>query len=448
MTKVFIERRSHPRTFLYARILIWITIPLFFLGVFFTALQLTQQITTLNKINRIQSEIAFKGVYKFLKPEFQKEENFSDLASFKKSFAELKQNYGIYQLDAYDVLGNKPLFGRSKSTWTAQDIQAIGEIIPNYKIGSPYEIRLNKNLKQMIAYLVFQGPDLEALYVTKVAFPLTDVKTAMQASRKTLAVLFAALLMIGFIISQGLANAIIRPLKLLDKATREIRSGALGSHVEIKTGDEIEALAYTFNQMSDALEDITRRAQDSNPLTGLPGNTGIFNNLEKRIRDRQKLVLFHCDLDRFKVFNDRFGLAQGDKAIKLTAAVLKKAVADKGGSDDFVGHQGGDDFVVITRPQRAAELAAYICEIFKTTVVKQLYSKEDYENGYVLQNDRRRQTETGEVVMIKFPLISISLAGISNEQRDFADYTDCMNRVAPVKKEAKKIIESNFIIHQ
>lgn len=439
---------SSPKTFLYARILLWVTIPLSILGVFFTAIQLTQQITTLNKINRVQSELAFKNIYRILQPEFLKEENFSDPFKLINIMEKLKKSDNIVSIDSFDIIENRPLFEGKSSAWTSEDIQAMEEIIPNYNPSAAYEVRLNKKLKQLIAYLIFRGPEPESLYVTKIVFSLSDIKAAIKASRKTLAVMFAMLLLIGFVISQGLANAIIRPLKLLDRATREIRRGALGSHVAINTGDEIEALAHTFNQMSDALQDMTRKAQDSNPLTGLPGNTGIKNNLEKRILDRQKFVLFHCDLDRFKVFNDRFGLALGDKAIKVTAELLKKAAAEKGGSDAFVGHQGGDDFVLIVRPQRAEEIGKFVCDFFKESVVSQLYSKEDYNNGYVLQLDRRRQTETGETVMVPFPLISISLAGISNAVKDFADYADCMSRVAPVKKEVKQKTGSNYMIKE
>ncbi len=438
-----------PQTFLYARIMLWITLPLFFLGVFFTAIQLTQQLNTLNQVNRIQSEIAFSNIYKVLRPEFQKEANFTETAAFLTLFKNLKANYKIWDIDVFNILENKPLFPGSDSSWSREDIQMIEGMLSERSRNRPYQIRVNKQTKQLIAYMFFQGPaSAESLFVTKAVFPLTDVKTALMASRKTLVMMFAMIMFIGLIISQGLASSILRPIRILDKATREIMRGELGRHISIKTGDEIEALARTFNQMSDALEEMKRKAQDSNPLTGLPGNTGIFHNLEKRIVERQKFIMFHCDLDRFKVFNDQFGLAQGDKAIKATADMLKKAVKEKGGADDFVGHQGGDDFVLITRPQRAAELAAYVCDTFKSTVVSQLYPREDFKNGYTLQLDRRRQTETGETVMVPFPLISITLAGISNAKRDFADYADCMARVAPVKKDAKKIADSNFVIQE
>jgi hypothetical protein len=104
--------------------------------------------------------------------------------------------------------------------------------------------------------------------------------------------------------------------------------------------------------------------------------------------------------------------------------------------------------VNITRVQKAKEVAEAVCSMFKQEVVLALYPKEDYDRGYTMQMDRRRQTETGETVMVPFPLIAISLAGVTNAKTDFADYNDCMNRVAPVKKEVKKVIESSYIIRE
>ena len=180
----------------------------------------------------------------------------------------------------------------------------------------------------------------------------------------------------------------------------------------------------------------------------VPGNQGIFHEIKTRIHERQKFVLFHVDLDRFKLFNDHFGLARGDEAIKKTAEVLIKAVEEKGSSNDFVGHQGGDDFVIITGPNHAQELGNMVCQYFDAEARTALYRKEDLDNGYTIQLDRRRMAETGEKIMRKFPLISISLAGVSNVKKDFADYFSCMSAAVNAKKEAKDIIESCVIIKE
>jgi hypothetical protein len=111
-----------------------------------------------------------------------------------------------------------------------------------------------------------------------------------------------------------------------------------------------------------------------------------------------------------------------------------------------VGHQGGDDFVAITKPSHADAVAKYVCEGFDREVLSSLYPKEDFERGYTMQIDRRRLAETGQEILAKFPLIAISLAGVSNAKRDFADYFDCLNRAAQVKKEVKKTMTSSYMI--
>jgi diguanylate cyclase (GGDEF)-like protein len=92
----------------------------------------------------------------------------------------------------------------------------------------------------------------------------------------------------------------------------------------------------------------TKAARDTSPLTGLPGNFRIGTELESRIALGEPFALIHCDLDNFKAFNDHYGFMRGDQVIKFSADVLAAAVEDTGDAGAFVGHVGGDDFVVIT----------------------------------------------------------------------------------------------------
>jgi GGDEF domain-containing protein len=145
-----------------------------------------------------------------------------------------------------------------------------------------------------------------------------------------------------------------------------------------------------------------------------------------------------------------YGIGRGDEVIKKAANMLKQVVKEKGAKDDFVGHQGGDDFVLIVKPAHAKELAETVIKRFDTDVVKTVYRKEDYDRGYVMAYDRRTMAETGETEakMVQFPLVGLSLAGVSNAKRDFADYFDCLTRAVSVKKEVKKTIESSYLIEE
>ncbi len=428
----------------------WLSLPLFLLGVIFTGVQLTNQIHALNQIYQVRSEYTFKNIQEILSPVFANPETFENLPEFKNLLQKTSRHYQVTDMDVFSVIDNQPLFTDMASPWNKFDYGAIEDNLSKNKKNSrnAFSVYVNKVTRQLTAYIPFHGRTENEIYMLRVTYPLSDIWRALAASRWALGIMLFMIFLTGFAISQGLARSIVRPIIILNEATREIMRGDLGRHVHIQTGDEIQALAETFNQMSDALKEMQKKAVDANPLTGLPGNRGILDQLQKRIFERQKFVMFHADLDRFKVFNDHFGLAAGDKAIKKTADLLRKVSKEKGAADDFVGHIGGDDFVLLTRPQKAKELAETICAAFKQEVVLHLYPKEDYARGSTMQLDRRRQTETGETVIVPFPLLAISLAGISNVKTDFADYSDCMARVAPIKKEVKKVIESSYIIKE
>ncbi|HLD50639.1 MAG TPA: GGDEF domain-containing protein, partial [bacterium] len=430
--------KERSRTSLFWRILFRLSLLFFVLGALVAAIQLTNQIQTLNEIYRIESQWAFDNFHKQLSISAHDAQNIEELRALGQKTARWKNLYHFKEVGIFNALDLTSLLDSPASPWTEADTLAFKRSLEGQKKGTPYLITVRKDTRQIAAYFPFEGPD-NAPYVARALFPLASTRQAILRSYGSLGSMLFFILLTVLIIGNSLAGSIIKPIQALNRATREMMNGHLGMHVDIRTGDEIESLARTFNEMSDAMKEMKTRAEDANPLTGLQGNKSIFNELQKRIHERQKFVLFHVDLDRFKIFNDHYGLANGDLAIKRTADVLKKVASEMGAADDFVGHQGGDDFVMITRPKRALELSAEICRRFDAEVVASLYGKEDLERGHTLHLDRRRQAETGEEVMREFPLLSVSLAGVSTAKKDFADYFDFFNVVSEVKKEVKKI---------
>ncbi len=108
------------------------------------------------------------------------------------------------------------------------------------------------------------------------------------------------------------------------------------------------------------------------------------------------------DIDSFKSFNDRYGFSRGDTAITAVAEVLAQVIETRGLEGDYVGHIGGDDFTVITEPDRAEELA----EAMKSGLQARmplLYDEEDRERGSVRVLNRRHEFED-------FPLMSVTIA--------------------------------------
>lgn len=225
-----------------------------------------------------------------------------------------------------------------------------------------------------------------------------------------------------------LIHTITGPIRLLNKATREISAGNLSSKVRVTTNDELGELAMTFNEMSSALLRMKERAENANPLTKLPGNNVIYEQIEKRLQTGEKFVAVYSDLDHFKAFNDYYGIGAGDQAIKVTATILREALK-LGESTDFLGHQGGDDFILITTPEKADAVTQYICTEFDKRI-RHLYKPEDLERGYLEEKDRQGH-------MMQFPIMTISLAGVTNAHRSLNSFAEVANICAEVKSKAK-----------
>ncbi len=181
----------------------------------------------------------------------------------------------------------------------------------------------------------------------------------------------------------------------------------------------------------------TARDLDANPLTRLPGNVSIINELRIRINKDDPFAVCYVDLDKFKVFNDKYGFEKGDEVIKNTARILISSVQEKGTSQDFIGHIGGDDFVVVTTPDKVDELCKKIIADFNS-MVPGLYNKEDVEKGYIIGKDRQKKIR-------KIPLLSISIGIVTNEKRKIDHVGEIGELGAELKEYAKSLPGSNYV---
>jgi diguanylate cyclase (GGDEF)-like protein len=173
----------------------------------------------------------------------------------------------------------------------------------------------------------------------------------------------------------------------------------------------------------------TRRAQlSSNALTGLPGNVQIENELGRRIAGHEKFAFLHVDLDNFKAYNDYYGYARGDALIRFVASILVDVVEHQGGGDDFVGHIGGDDFVIMTVPERAGSIAESVKGEFDARVPAQ-YDPEDRARGYISVLSNRQ----GGVR--NFDLLSVTILVVTNVGREIQHAA----QVNDIAKELKKV---------
>ena len=276
-------------------------------------------------------------------------------------------------------------------------------------------------------------------YVIQIVFSLGSLKEALREVYTPVLFTVVIVIIANIILAALLSRALIKPVKILNQATKDIASGDLNFKVSIHTDDEMQELAETFNLMTIALKKMKEKAENANPLTKLPGNIVIQEEVEKQIRAGSKFVLIYCDLDNFKAFNDKYGVHAGDEVIMFTAQVLKDAIAKLGAGGDFIGHEGGDDFLLLTKPERCEAFGDYIIKGFDSGIVK-FYSEEDLAKGYIEANARDREE------VIKSPIMTISLAGVSNVKKAISTYSQLTNILAEVKKLAKKEKGSKFII--
>jgi diguanylate cyclase (GGDEF)-like protein len=264
---------------------------------------------------------------------------------------------------------------------------------------------------------------------------------ANRIGRKTY-IITVVLLYFGIFFGVGTAFYIIRStlrtINQLKKATQNISTGKFELIANVKSQDELGELAMHFSDMTECLARREKASLDSNPLTGLPGGVAIENVLKRKLEETFPLFAFcFIDLDNFKAFNDRYGYAMGNEVIKTTARIARDAVVDMGIENDFVGHIGGDDFVILTSPEKYTEICQRIIEEFDRKIV-QFYNAEDLERGWILSKTRR-----GEV--LNFPIMTISIAVVLNDQDAPTSYYEIAEIAAELKKYAKTIPKSVFI---
>jgi len=184
-----------------------------------------------------------------------------------------------------------------------------------------------------------------------------------------------------------------------------------------------------------------RRAKQEksfNPLTELPGNLLIEEEIRQRVNDiKKKFAVLYIDLDNFKAYNDVYGFLKGDEVIKFVAHILKKNIKELGNPDDFIGHIGGDDFIAITTPSKVDIICKSIINQFDSTI-SLFYSTEDRRRGFIVTRDRSNQE-------IKYPFMTISIAIVSNEKRHINSHWQVAEIAAEMKKYAKSLQGSVYV---
>jgi len=254
----------------------------------------------------------------------------------------------------------------------------------------------------------------------------------------TTAVLCLISIIVGALAGLVFTHHISSSIYKLKEATEHIAEGNFDYDPQITTEDEIGSLSTAFLSMGKRLRKLEEMYLDASPLTRLPGGIAIENVLKKRIDSRQPIAFCVLDLDNFKAFNDRYGYANGSEVIKETAKIIENVVKSKGSSDDFIGHVGGDDFVVITTPVYMREISGEIVSQFDSRI-PDFYDRDERERGYILGKTRQG-------IKMEFPIMSISIAIVTNEHRHLTNPLEASEIAAELKDYAKSIPKSVFVV--
>ena len=180
----------------------------------------------------------------------------------------------------------------------------------------------------------------------------------------------------------------------------------------------------------------TIRSLDANPLTHLPGNSSIMEEFQSYIDAGKPFAVGYADLDKFKIYNDKYGFERGDEIIRALARILIDATQQFCGQDAFVGHIGGDDFVFICDDDKADAISQNIIDAFDK-LSPSFYNDEDRLAGFIMGVDRQGNA-------IKAGLVSVSIGIVSNVNQKITHVAQIGELGAELKKFAKSVGKSNF----
>ena len=201
----------------------------------------------------------------------------------------------------------------------------------------------------------------------------------------------------------------------------------------IKPFDPVELVARAKGTLRRS-----REMRAISPLTGLPGNARIEDELRARIAEGRPFALLYADLDNFKAYNDHYGFLRGDEALRAVGRLVQDVALEVGGREVFVGHLGGDDFVLISQVEHAEPLCRALVER-GAQQVPLLYDPEDRERGYIEVENRQGRVE-------RFPLLSISIGVATTERRRFTHPGEAVTVATELKEFAKRTQGSHFVV--
>lgn len=176
-------------------------------------------------------------------------------------------------------------------------------------------------------------------------------------------------------------------------------------------------------------------ARYANPLTMLPGNVPINAHIDRLLENTESFVACYCDLDNFKPFNDTYGYRRGDEVIQFIGRLLSGIASSE---HDFVGHIGGDDFVLLFQSDNWETLCQEALSTI-ANVMPDFYDKKDVAQGGIRVEDRM-----GDIAF--FPFGSMSIGAVRVVPEHFKSHHEVAGAMNSAKKQAKKTIGNSLFV--
>lgn len=171
------------------------------------------------------------------------------------------------------------------------------------------------------------------------------------------------------------------------------------------------------------VEALLRRSYQFNPLTKLPAAPYLHRQINARLAQNQITAVIYADIDHFRPFNQLYGQVMGDQVLQQFARLMVETLPSR---NAFAAHLGGDDFIAVLPPEAAETFSQTLVEHFRT-LRDTFYSPDDVARKYILVEGRRGDLK-------QLPLMTLSVALVTNERRVLTNYIQVSDLLADVMR--------------
>ena len=208
-----------------------------------------------------------------------------------------------------------------------------------------------------------------------------------------------------------------------DERSDKIAGLELGADDYITKPFDIEELRWR-------VQNVLKRAQYenlTNPTTGVPSSKLIEEQLKKLMR-RNGWTILYIGINGFEPFKEVHGFVAGDDILRFVAIILTESVDELGTVNDFIGHIGGDDFILITTTEKAEALRQRLVKRFQAEVGT-FYSFREKEKGFMMVQDADGNER-------KVPLMSLAVGVVP--EGSFTDIREITEAASTARRDSKR----------